>query len=104
MSHFLEGVYQSGGTPLVDLVEHLGVEGTLGMAPLTVGWGASVELIGSVISLTLLPLSIVAGVVTLVIGVTGNIEFPFNWLKESKECELVFPSKFPGSASACSSK
>ena len=67
----------------MDLVECLGVEGTLGVAPFTVGWGASVELIGSVISLTLLPPSIVAEVVTLVIGVTGNVEFPFNWLKES---------------------
>ena len=86
----------------MDLVEHLGVEGTL--APPTEGWGASVELIGSVVSLTLLPLSIVAGVVTLTIGVKGNIEFPFNWLKESKECELVVPSKFPGCASACSLK
>ena len=96
----------------MDLEEHAGVEGRLDemegrlheTAPLTVGWGVSVELIGSVISPTLLPLSIVAGVVTLAIGVTGNIEFPFNWLKESKECELVFPSKFPGCASACSSK
>ena len=89
----------------MDLVEHLGVEGRLDETdPLTVGWGVSVELIGSVISPTLLPLSIVAGVVTLTIGVTGNIEFPFNWLKESKECELVFPSKFPDCASACSSK
>ena len=88
----------------MDLVEHLGVEGTLGVAPLSVGWGASVELIGWVVSLTLLPLSIVAEVVTLVIGVTGNIEFPFNWLKESKECELAFPSKSPGCASACSLK
>ena len=33
--------------PLVDLVEHLGVEGVLEMAPLSpVGWGAPVELIG----------------------------------------------------------
>ena len=88
----------------MDLVEHLGVEGTLGVAPLTAGWGASVKMIGSVVSPTLLPLSTVAGVVTLVIGVTGNIECPFNWLKESKECELVFPSKFPGCASACSLK
>ena len=89
----------------MDLVEHLGVEGTLDeVAPLSVGWDASVELIGLVISPTLLPLSTVAGVVTLVIGVTGNVEFPFNWLKESKEHELVFPSKFPGCASACSSK
>ena len=93
----------------MDLVEHLGVEGRLDemegrleMAPLTVGWGVLVELIGSDISLTLLPLSIVAGVVTLAIGVTGNIEFPFSSLKESKECEYVFPSKFPGCASACS--
>ena len=96
---------------MVDLVECLGVEGRLDemegrleVAPLTVGWGVSVRLIGSVISLTLLPLSIVAGLVTLTIGVTGNIEFPFNWLKESKECENVFPSKFPGCALACSSK
>ena len=89
----------------MDLVECLsGVEGTLDVAPLMVGWGASVEMIGSVISLTLLSQSTVAGVVTLVIGVIGNIEFPFNWLKESKECELVFPSKFHGCASACSSK
>ena len=89
----------------MDLVEHLGIEGTLDeVAPLSVGWGAFVELIGSVISLTLLPLSIVAGVVTLAIGVTGTIEFPFNWLKESKERELVFPSKFHGCASACSLK
>ena len=86
----------------MDLVECLGVEGTLNeVVPFSEGWGASVELIGSVVSLTLLPLSIVAGVVTLAIGVTGNIEFPFNWLKESKERELVFPSKFPGCASAC---
>ena len=67
---------------MVDLVECLGVVTGLGMVPLSfVGWGAPVELIGSVISLTLLSLSIVAGVVTLVIGVTGNIDFSFNWLK-----------------------
>ena len=95
----------------MDLVECLGVEGRLDemegrleMAPLIVGWGVSVELIGSVISLTLLPLSIVAGVVTLTIGVTGNIDCPLNWLKGSKECALVCPSKFLGCASACSSK
>ena len=76
-------MYLSGGTPLVDLVECLGVEGTLGVIPLMVGWGTSVEMIGSVDYLTLLSLSVVAGVVTLAIGVTGNIEFPFNWLKES---------------------
>ena len=69
---------------MVDLVERLGVEGRLETDSLTVGWGVSVELIGSLISLTLLPLSIVAGVVTLAIGVTGNIKFPFNWLKELK--------------------
>ena len=89
----------------MDLVECLGVEGRLDeMDSLIVGWGVSVELIGSVISLTLLPLSIVAGVVTLAIGVTGNIDLPFNWLKESKEREYVFPSKFAGCASACSLK
>ena len=76
-------MYLSGGTPLVDLVECLGVEGTLGVIPLMVGWGASVEMIGSVDLLTLLSLSVVAGEVTLAIGVAGNIEFPFNWLKES---------------------
>ena len=75
-SHFLDGVYLSGGTPLVDLVECLGVEGTLD--PLMVGWGVSVEMIGLVDFPTLLSLSVVAGVVTLAIGVTGNIEFPFN--------------------------
>ena len=61
-------------------------------------------MIGLVDFPTVLSLSVVAGMVTLVIGVTGNIEFPFDWLKESKECELVFPSKFHGCASACSSK
>ena len=76
----------------MDLIECLGVGGRLDS--LTVGWGVSVELIGLVISPTLLPLSIVAGLVTLAIGVTGNIDCPFNWLKESKECELVSPSKF----------
>ena len=86
---------------MVDLVEHLsGVEGTLGVVPLMAGWGVSVELIGSVDFPTVLSLSTVAGVVTLVIGVAGNIECPFNWLKESKECKLVFPSKFHGCASA----
>ena len=75
----------------MDLVECLGVEGRLDeMDSLTVGWGVSVELIGSVISLTLLPLSIVAGVVTLTIGVTGNIDCPFNWLKESKNVSMFF--------------
>ena len=90
---------------MVDLVECLsGVEGTPGVVPLMVGWGASVEMIGSVDFPTVLSLSTDAGVVTLVIGVTDYIECPFNWLKESKECELVFPSKFHGCASACSSK
>ena len=58
----------------MDLVECLGIEGTLGVAPLTAGWGASVEFIGSVVSPNLLPLSIVAGVVTLAIGVTVSIQ------------------------------
>ena len=63
----------------MDLVEHLGVEGILEMAPLSpAGWGAPVELIGSGVSLTLLPLSTVAGLVTLAIGVTGNIDHSFN--------------------------
>ena len=53
-------------------------------------------MIGSVDLPTLLSLSVVAGVVRLAIGVAGNIEFPFNWLKESQEHELVFPSKFHG--------
>ena len=67
----------------MDLVECLGVEGTLGVVPVMVGWSASVEMIGSVDFLALLSLSVVAGVVTLAIGVAGNIEFPFNRLKES---------------------
>ena len=53
------------------------------MAPLSfVGLVTPVELIGSVISLISLSLSLVAGVVTLVIGMTGNIDCPFNWLKD----------------------
>ena len=65
----------------MDLIECLGgvegrldeTEGRLEMAPLTVGWGVSVELIGLVISLILLPLSIVAGLVTLAIGATLSV-------------------------------
>ena len=105
-SYFLEGVYLTGRTPFVEWVECLGVASveTFGVAQLVVGWSASVEMIGSVDFLTLLSLSVVAGGVTLAIGVTGNIEFPFNWLKESEEHEQKFPSKFHGCASACSSK
>ena len=88
----------------MEWVERLGVEETLGVAPLSVGWGASVELIGSVGFLTLLPLSLVAGVVTLSTGVTGKTDSTFIWLKESEERELNFPSKFHGCASACSLK
>ena len=85
----------------MDLVESLGVEGVLEMAPLSpVGWGAPVELIGSGVSLTLLPLSTVAGLVTLAIGVAGNIDCSFNWLKVAHEHELIFPSKFLCCASA----
>ena len=63
----------------MDLVECLGVGGRLQTAPFSaVGWGAFVEMIGSGVSLTLLPLSTVAGLVTLAIGVTGNIDCPFN--------------------------
>ena len=88
----------------MDLVECLGVEGTLGVIPLSAGWGASVEMIGLVGFPTLLPLSLVAGGVTVSIGVTGKIDSIFNGLKESEECELNFPSKFHGCASACSLK
>ena len=76
-SHFLDGVYLTGGTPLVEQVECLGVTGTLGVIPLTAGWGASVEVIGLVDFLTVLSLSLVAGGVILPIGVTGNIDSTF---------------------------
>ena len=66
----------------MDLVEHLGVgvEGTLGVIPprenpFSAGCGASVEMIGLVDLLTLLSLSVVAGVVTLAIGVAGTLSF-----------------------------
>ena len=88
----------------MEWVEHLGVTGTLGVIPLTIGWGASVEMIGSVGFLTVLSLSLVAGGVTLSIGVTGNIDSTFIQLKESEECEQGFPSKFHGCASAYSLK
>ena len=52
------------------------------------------KLIGLGVSLTLLPLSTVAGLITLAIGVTGNIDYSFNWSKDEQECELVSPSKF----------
>ena len=56
-SHFLEDVYLTGGTSLVEWVECLGVVGTLSEIPLTKGWGASVEMIGSVGFPTVLSLS-----------------------------------------------
>ena len=74
----------------MDLVEHLGVgvgvEGTLGVIPpgenpLSAGWGAPVEMMGSVDFPTLLPLSLVAGVVTLAIGETGNIDSHLQWVE-----------------------
>ena len=88
----------------MEWVEHLGIVGTLGVIPLTAGWGASVEMIGSVDFPTLLSLSLVAGGVTLPIGVTGNIDSTFIGLKESEEHEQNFSSKFHGCASGCSSK
>ena len=103
-SYFFDGVNLTGGTPFVEWVECLGVEETLDVAPLSLGWGTSVELIGLVGFLTLLSLSLVAGGVTLSIGVTDNIDSTFIWLKESEERKLSFPSKFHGYASACSLK
>ena len=94
----------TGGTPLVEWVEHLGIAGTLGEIRLSLGWGASVEMIGSVGILTLLSLSLVAGGVTPPIGITGNIDSTFIGFKESEECALNFCSEFHGCASACSLK
>ena len=88
----------------MEWVECLGVAGTLGVIPLAAGWGACVEMIGSVDVPTVLSLSLVAGGVTLPIGVTGNTDSTFIRLKESEEPEQNFPSKFHGCASACSSK
>ena len=80
----------------MEWVERLGVGvvGTLGVIPLTAGWGASVEMIGLVDFLTLLSLSLVAGGVTLAIGVTGNTDSTFIGLKESEEREQNCPSQY----------
>ena len=88
----------------MEWVECLGVAGTLSEIPLSVGWGASVEMIGSVRILTLLSLSVVAGHVTSPIDATGNFDSTFIGLKESEECMWNFPSLFHGCASACSLK
>ena len=69
------------------------------MAPLSLV-GLVAPVIGLGISPTWLSLSMVAGVVTLVIGMTGNIDCPFNCQKESQKCELASPSKFLCCASA----
>ena len=82
----------------MDLVERLGVTG-LGVAPLSLV-GLVAPVIGLGISLTWLSLLMVAGVVTLVLGMTGNIDCPFNCQKESQKCELASPSKFLCCASA----
>ena len=80
----------------MEWVECLGVVRTLGVIPLTAGWGASVEVIGSVKFPTVLSLSLVAGGVTLPIGVTGNIDSTFIRLKESEECDhRLFSFKVP---------
>ena len=52
-----------------------------GVVPLSLV-GLVAPVIGSGVSLTWLSLLMVAGVVTLVIGMTGNIDCPFNWLKD----------------------
>ena len=106
VSHFLNGVNLTGGTPLVEQVECLGVVGTPREIPFTsvIGWGASVEMIGSVRIPTLLSLSMVAGGVTPPTGVTGNFDSTFIRLKESEEHMWNFHSLFHGCASACSSK
>ena len=52
-----------------------------GVAPLSLV-GLVAPVIGSGIALTWLSLSMVAGVVTLVVGRTGSIDCPFNWLKD----------------------
>ena len=65
----------------MDRVEHLGVVAGLGADPLSLV-GLVVPVIGSGIEPTWLSLSMVAGVVTLVVGMTGNIDCPFNWLKD----------------------
>ena len=99
----------AGGIPLVECVECLGdVAGTLGEIPLSLlvmeGWVAPVELIGSVRILTLLPLSLTAGGVTLTLGATGCFDSTFIGLKESDEYAWNIPSSFHGWASACRSK
>ena len=88
----------------MEWVECLGVAGTLSEIPLTGGWGDSVEMIGLVDMPTLLSLPLVAGGVTLPIGVTGNIDSTVIRSKESEEHEQNFPSEFHGCASVCSSK
>ena len=84
---------------MVDRVERLGVVTGLGADPLLLV-GLVAPVIGLGISPTWLSLSMVAGVVTLVIGVTGNIDCPFNCQKESQKRELASPSKFLCCASA----
>ena len=65
----------------MDRVERLGVVTGLGVDPLSLV-GLVAPVIGLGIPPTWLSLLMVAGVVTLVIGMTGNIDCPFNWLKD----------------------
>ena len=65
----------------MDRVECLGVVAGLGVDPLSLV-GLVAPVIGLGIAPTWLSLSMVAGVVTLVVGVTGSIDCPFNWLKD----------------------
>ena len=104
-SYFFDGVNLTGGTPFVEWVECLGVEETLGVASLSVGWGASVEIDeDQLVSQLCCPYLWLLVWSHFPLVATGNIDSTFIWLKESEECELSFPSKFHGCASACSLK
>ena len=106
--YFLEGVNLTGGTPLVEWVECLGVLGKADEIPLSLlvmkGWVAPVELIGFHRETTLLSLSFTAGGVTLAIGAMDRFDSTLNGLKESDECCWNIPSVFHGCPSVFSSK
>ena len=81
----------TGGTPLVEWVECLGVLGTAAEEiPLSLlvmeGWVAPVELIGTLRGACVLPLSFAEDGVTLVNGATGRFDSTFGNMKESEHC------------------
>ena len=73
----------------MDLVEHLRRRRNTGEASKTVGWGASVEMMDWLFHKTALSNVLSRSGNPLVIGVTDNIEFPFNCVVKDVQKNMI---------------